>query len=105
MDLKKAIDSLAGTDAEICWIFSREKEAQWSDMVAAFGAIGRPVRRQTVYEFEERDPYVIIAVDVEVQGVRLHAQWSRAATAEEVASSQTHPDRQAIKSSYTATGL
>lgn len=105
MDLRGAVDSLAGTGAEIGWVFSFEENGNWLEIEGAIAALGKAARRTTVYEGDEKAPYVIEYIEAKVCGILLRAQWSRPATDEEIDKAQGHEDRRNLQRSFTATRL
>lgn len=104
MDLKTAIESLAGSGAEISWCFLPEEDGNWLEIEEAIEGLGKAARRMTVYE-DGKEPYVIEYIEATVKGVRVHAQWSRPATAWEISRAQRHENRHTQTSSFTATRL
>lgn len=104
MDLKAAIEALAGTGAEISWCFLPEEDGNWLEMRDAIAGLGKSAARTTVYE-EEKGSYVIEHIEAKARGVLVRAQWSRPATAMEIAAAQGHEDRRNLQRSFTATRL
>jgi len=106
MDLRKAIEGLEGSRGEIHFCFLPEEEIQWQKTELAIVVFGRnSVTRTTLYEKEEVEPYIIKAIDADVRGVRIHAQWSRPATAEEIAAARNHEDRHEQTKTFVATTI
>ena len=105
MDLRKAIEHLAGTKAAIHWCFLSGQEAEWLEIEEAIAALGKSVRRTTLYESCDESPYVILAIDAEVQGVRFHAQWSRPAMPAEIEEANAREEWSQHQENYMTTRL